>query len=193
MRGSARWALATSDADLKLPEAAGTFSCALDVPIGEAQTPRLYVMLRRTLTDVGLSTYTAKDHYRRTRPFGENEEPICTPEDQAALAKDGSYPSGHTAIGWAWALLLTEVSPERADAILARGAAYGESRNVCNVHWYSDVVAGRQIGAATLARLHADAAFRADLAAATKEVAALRVQGLKPTRDCAAEAAALGP
>ncbi len=36
-----------------------------------------------------------------------------------------------------------------------------------------------------------DAAFRADLEAAKAELAAVRGKGLKPQRDCAAEAAAL--
>ena len=157
----------------------------------EADTPHLYQLLRRTLTDAGLSTYSAKDHYKRTRPFVASKEPICTPAEQAAIEKDGSYPSGHTAIGWTWALLLTEIAPERTGAILARGVAYGESRNVCNVHWHSDVVQGRVIGAGVAARLHAEPAFRADLEAAKSELAAVRAQGAKPSRDCAAEAAAL--
>ena len=107
------------------------------------------------------------------------------------LREDGSYPSGHTAIGWAWALILTEIAPDRADAILARGRAFGESRNVCNVHWHSDVVEGRFMGAAAVARLHADPAFRADLEAAKAELATVRAKGLKPSRDCDAEAKAL--
>ena len=133
----------------------------------------------------------AKERYQRTRPFIGNKQPICTPSEQAMLANDGSYPSGHTAVGWAWALVLTEIAPERADEILARGVAYGESRNVCNVHWYSDVLQGRVIRAATLARLHAEPAFRADVDAAKAEVAAVRAQGAEPSHDCNAEAAAL--
>ena len=49
------------------------------------------------------------------------------------------------------------------------------------------------MGAAVVARLHGDAAFQADLAAVKKELAAARAKGLAPTRDCAAEAAALAP
>ncbi|WP_238946917.1 acid phosphatase [Seongchinamella unica] len=192
LRGTPRWELAISDADLHFPHAAGTFSCALDAPITEESAPYLYLLLRRTLTDAGLSTYTAKNNYSRPRPFMVNNEPTCTPEDQPSLEQDGSYPSGHTAIGWAWALILSEIAPDRADAILARGLAYGESRNVCNVHWHSDVVQGRFMGAGTVARLHADPLFRADLEAAKAEFAAIRAKGLKPERDCAAEAAALG-
>ena len=105
--------------------------------------------------------------------------------------KDGSYPSGHTAIGWAWALILCEIAPEQTDAILARGRAFGQSRVICNVHWHSDVVEGRFMGAAAVARLHVDPAFRAEIEAAKAELAAVRAKGLKPTRDCQAEADAL--
>ena len=191
LRGTPRWELAAKDAELMFPEAAGTFSCAMGIPITEQDTPHLYMLLRRTLADAGLSTYTAKNHYQRKRAFMVNEKPICTPEDEAGLRKDGSYPSGHTAIGWAWALILSEIAPDRADAILARGRAFGESRNVCNVHWHSDVVEGRFMGAAAVARLHADPAFRAEIEAAKDEFAAVRAKGLKPMRDCKAEVDAL--
>ena len=173
------------------PLAADTFSCALGIPITEKDTPHLYLLLRRTLADAGFSTYYAKSHYQRQRPFVVNDEPICTPEEKEFLVTNGSYPSGHTAIGWAWALILSEVAPDRATAILLRGRAYGESRIVCHVHWYSDVVAGRMMGAATVARLHADPGFRADLEKAKSEFAAQRFRGVKPTRDCQAEADAL--
>ena len=47
------------------------------------------------------------------------------------------------------------------------------------------------MGAATVARLHADPTFRADLEAAEDEFAAIRAKGVPPTGDCKAEAAAL--
>jgi acid phosphatase (class A) len=191
LRDTLRWELATDDADLMFPEAAGTFSCALGIPITQQDTPHLYMLLRCTLTDAGLSTYTAKNHYQRERPFMENDKPVCTPEDEEKLRNDGSYPSGHTAIGWAWALILTEIAPDRTDAILARGRAFGESRNICNVHWHSDVVEGRFMGAATVARLHADPVFSAELEAARAEYDAAVAKGLMPSQNCEAEAEAL--
>jgi acid phosphatase (class A) len=191
LQGSPRWQQATSDADLSFPHAAETFSCAMGIPINDTETPHLYMLLRRSFTDAALSTYAAKSRYNRTRPFMENNRPTCTPNDEALLRKDGSYPSGHTAIGWTWALILTEIAPSQTDAILARGRSFGDSRLICNVHWQSDVNEGRIMGASTAARLHADAAFRADLDAAKVEYDVARAENLKPSRDCSAEAAAL--
>ena len=192
LQGTPRWALAVEDNDLLFPHAAGTFSCALNAPITEEETAHLYMLLRRSLIDASRSTSAAKEHYKRVRPFIVNKEPICTPDaERERLLRSRSYPSGHAALGWAWALILTEIAPEQADEILARGRAYGQSRVICNEHWQSDVYAGQVMGAATVARLHADSAFRADLEAAKAEVAATRAKGLKPARDCTVEAAAL--
>jgi len=173
LRDAPRWEQAIKDADLHFPEATEAFSGVVGIPITEENTPHLYMLLRRTLTDAGLSTYTAKNHYARAGPFMLNDEPICTPEDDGALRKDGSYPSGHTAIGWAWALVLCEIFPEHANEILARGRAFGESRMVCNVHWQSDVNEGRFMRAATVAPIHANPVFLADLEAAKIEIKAI--------------------
>jgi acid phosphatase (class A) len=190
-RATPRWELATQDAELKFPQAAETFSCAINAPITEKDTPHLYIMMRRTLTDAGLSTYTAKNQYKRTRPFVVYKDTTCFPDEEKRLINDGSYPSGHASIGWAWALILSEIDPEHTNAILTRGRAFGESRVVCGVHWQSDVTEGQFIGASTVARLHADPVFRADIEAAKAELAAVRAKGLNPARDCQAEAAAI--
>ena len=190
LHGGPRWDQAITDANLRFPDAAETFACALDVRVSETDTPRLYMLLRRTLADNGLSPYPTKIKYMRARPFTVNGKPICTPADEAGLRKDGSYPSGHSAIGWGWALILAEAAPDRADAVLARGRAFGQSRMVCNVHWQSDVEEGRMMGSATVAKLHSVPEFRADLEAASAEIAAARAKGLRPTRDGAKHAAA---
>jgi membrane-associated phospholipid phosphatase len=191
LRGSTRFALAESDYDLRLPNLINDFSCALGASVTEDNAPYLSTLLRRSFTDLALSTYTAKNYYRRTRPFQQNNQPPGVPENRAALEHDPSYPSGHTAVGWGFALILTELSPDNANQILARGRAFGESRLIVNHHWYSDVVWGRVVGAATVARLHADSMFRADMDAAREEIAAIRTKDIAPARDCKAEAVAL--
>ncbi len=191
LKDTPRWRMAADDADLSFPNAASRFSCALGIRITEKGTPRLYQLIYRTLADATRAAVAAKECYHRDRPFVVNKEHTCAPGDEEALKRNGSYPSGHATIGWVWALVLSEIAPDRIDAILARGIAFGQSRVVCNAHWESDVIAGTLVGAAVVARLHTDATFMADVAAAKVEVAAARAKGPKPRSDeCAAEAKA---
>ena len=193
LKSGPRGELAARDAELRFPAAASTFSCALGVDISEQATPHLHMLLRRMLMDTGVATYKAKNHYQRTRPFVVFNESTCFPKDDAKLVKDGSYPSGHSAIGWAWALALSEVAPDHSNALLQRGRAFSQSRAVCGAHWKSDVEAGRLMGSAVVASLHSNEVFRAQLAQASQEVARARAQGLKPDEAaCAAEKEALG-
>jgi acid phosphatase (class A) len=191
MQGTPRWDMAIRDAATNLPDVARTFSCALNIPIDEERTPKVIALLRKTLVDAGRATSEAKRVYQRQRPFAVNGKPMCTPSGDGRLRGDGSYPSGHSSLGWALGLVLAEVAPDRADAVIARGRAYGQSRLVCNVHWQSDVIEGQMIGSAVVARLHAEPAFRNDVAAARAEVDALRAKGAKSEADCDAEARTL--
>ncbi|MBO9518615.1 MAG: phosphatase PAP2 family protein [Porphyrobacter sp.] len=190
IRNTPRWNLAASDANLKFPHAGELFSCAAGIPISPETTPKLYALLGRMLIDVGLSTYKAKTHYNRTRPFVSHNEGTCYPPDEELLRHDGSYPSGHSAAGWGWALVLAELVPDKADAILQRGRDFGQSRVICDAHWQSDVDAGRVIASGTVARLHADPGFQADLAAVRQEIASLSPVTQASTQ-CEAEAAVL--
>jgi acid phosphatase (class A) len=191
-QGTPRGAIAVQDADLRFPQAAQNFACALGLSVNEKDTPNLAMLLRRSMTDAGLATYRAKDQYKRTRPFVVYKTASCTPADDGFLVNDGSYPSGHTSIGWTWALLLTQVAPDRTDALVQRGRAFGQSRGICAAHWKSDIEAGRVVAAATVARLQASPVFNAQLLAARREYDMARTAGAKPVGvDCAAEAAAL--
>jgi len=190
LQGSARFEQAHADAEM-LPGAANHFACALGVEIDEQRAPNLYRLLARTRADVSKTTRAVKKHYQRPRPFMLNGKPTCSPDHEEGLRGNGSYPSGHTAAGWTWALLLAEIAPEHATDIIQRGRSYGQSRIVCNVHWYSDVVQGQALAAAVVAKLHDNAEFRDDLAKARDELAAARAQAQPLVHDCAAESAAL--
>jgi len=191
LRGKPRWDLARLDADLQFPQPAKNFSCALGIDINEKKTPHVYRLMQKVLTDAGLSTYGVKNAYNRIRPFVVHNEGTCYPDQEPLLRNDGSYPSGHTAAGWAWALVLSEVDPERTNALLKRGIEFGQSRVICNAHWQSDVDAGRIMGAATVARLHSNAEFLADLKAARQEVKAAQANGSSSKLSCTAENTAM--
>lgn len=191
LRGGARWELAARDADLSTGAVPRAFSCAAGVAISDADTPAIAHLMRRAAADFGMSTSGVKSIYQRPRPFMGNGEPTCDPDSEAALRTNGSYPSGHSAIGYGTGLVLAAVFPHRAAELVARGREFGESRRVCNVHWLSDVEAGRTIAAATFARLQSDPAFREDLRAAQAEAQGLAAGGGLTPENCNAEAAAL--
>lgn len=135
----------------------------------EANYPLTDTALDRVLAPLGAAIGVAKNRYDRERPFEVDSAVTTCIEASERIRASGAYPSGHAAFGWAWALVLAELDPAHADAILARGRAYGDSRVVCGLHYPSDVEAGRVIAAAALARLHAEPEFRAALDAARAE------------------------
>lgn len=171
-RNTPRGELAASDADIDAAGVATAMSEAFGMEISEQNTPELYKLLSTMREDAGdLSTRLAKNYYKRQRPYVHFKEHTCRPDHEAGLSGNGSYPSGHTAIGWSVALVLAEINPANQDAILKRGYEIGESRVICGFHYRSDVDGGRITAAAVVARLHADAAFQKQLAKAKKEVA----------------------
>ena len=178
--GTPRWRQAKADVELFGPVAHKSFACAIGKTITPAATPTLSRLLDRVVIDAGTSTAAAKDRYSRVRPAVGNDKPICVARE-AWLKTNGSYPSGHAAAGWAWGLILAELAPDRASAVTLRAREFGDSRFICGVHFPTDVEAGRIMGAATVARLHAEPAFASDLAAAKAELA-----GAPTATDCAA-------
>ena len=53
-KDSARFTLATTDAELHFPDAVKSFESTLGMEISETKTPKLYVLMRRVLTDAAL-------------------------------------------------------------------------------------------------------------------------------------------
>ena len=156
------------------PEAfARMYSEPFGLPITEKGTPAIYRLLARTADTAGASTGTAKRHYMRLRPYVLYGEPTLVPDDEESHRRTGSYPSSHSAMGWATALVLSEVNPDRAEPILQFGYEYGQSRVIAGYHFQSDVDIARLAAAAAVARLHNDKTFQKDLEKAKKEYARL--------------------
>lgn len=178
MRDTPRGAQALEDCDCSAAGDARAFSPAFGVTIDKENTPELFKLVSILQDASGwYGTTEAKEYYKRTRPFIYFNDGTCKPSDEEELSKNGSYPSGHTAGGFAVALVLAEINPDNQDTILRRGIAFGESRVICGYHWQSDVDAGYLIAAGVVARLHASEAFQKQLAAAKQEFAELKRQG----------------
>lgn len=170
LRDTPRGAQAVDDCNLSGDNLAETFSPGMGIEISREATPAIYDLILNMREDLGeLATRHAKEHYMRPRPFIVFGEDTCNPDHQAELSTNGSYPSGHTAVGWGIALVLAEINPACQDAILKRGYEMGQSRVICGYHFQSDVDAGRLVASAMVARLHADKGFAKKLDKARKE------------------------
>lgn len=177
-RDTERGEQARRDANVSGDGVAYAFSEAFGIEISKEVTPQIYRLVTRMREDAGdLATRDAKNHYKRKRPFTFFNEDTCLPADQQRLSTNGSYPSGHTSIGWATALVLAEINPDRQNEILSRGYEMGQSRVICGYHYQSDVDAGRLTGSAIVARLHADEDFMKQLTLAKEEFARLKKAG----------------
>ncbi len=166
---SARRAVAISDAEWSVACMSRIYANALGFTISKEATPAIYEMLSvgcMTADQIGI---LPKEHYMRTRPYVFFGEPTIVPGDEEGLSHNGSYPSGHTILGWSAALLLTELAPEHANAIMSIGYRYGQSRVIAGFHWQSDVDAGRLCASVAVARMHADARFQKLMEAAREE------------------------
>ena len=180
LKGSPRWALARSDADLHGDAPLRAFSCAVGFTVSATATPHLAALIHKMDVSEIADMRKSKAYWQHARPFVGNEQPICTEDDRANLEKSGAYPSGHTMLGWSTALVLAELLPDRATQILQRGRVFGESRIVCGVHWESDVQAGYMVGAAEIAAMHGSPAFRADMELARTELASHQHDATRP-------------
>ena len=173
-RDSARLAIAVGDAVWSVDNICGIYSGVLGITISPQTTPAIYRMLTVGLVTTDQAGKLPKNHYMRTRPYVHYDAPTIYPSDEAWLRTNGSYPSGHTILGWSAAMLLTELVPECADTILARGYMYGQSRVIAGYHWQSDVDAARLVASAAVARLHADKRFLRLMKKARREYRKLR-------------------
>ena len=181
-----RWQLAANDDQINHKAMLADFGCAVGLDLSAVDAPALSRVLIRSTADLLPLVNAAKDAYRRPRPYVEHEGPTCVVPTEE-LTASGSYPSGHAAAGWLYALLLVEIDPEHADAIVRRGRAFGESRVVCGVHYVSDIEGGRLTASALVAALHGAPQFETDVASARAELFSLRGRAQPAAAECERE------
>jgi acid phosphatase (class A) len=132
--------------------------------------PKVETLAGHVEDDVRIAVRSAKEHFRRLRPF-EIEPRIDNCIDN--VKADLSYPSGHAAFGWSMAYLLARLSPEHLMALEARATAFARQRAVCGVHFQSDLAAGKAAARWLLAEMEKSPEFRAAADAAAAELQAV--------------------
>lgn len=159
--GQAKWDNDHEDPSAFIPTLGPNFDMA-KLPA----TARLLVIVDH---EQSVAKKMAKAAFGRSRPW--IVDPSLVGCDHADDKPKTSYPSGHTTMGYAMAVVLADLLPNRAQAILARAQDYGESRLICGVHFRSDIVAGQALGTAVGVELLHAPALQADIAAARQELA----------------------
>jgi len=177
LKDSPRWSLAQQDA--REARIMDSYSCALGFTPSRKTTPKLAAMLRRVSHDVRPAISAPKKLYKRKRPYQVDRGAICA-RSGWIVGLTSDYPSGHTTWGWTVGLILAKAQPDRADALLNRADAYGQSRVICGVHNASSVDAGRINAMALVQALEASPGFQSDLAAVRAELDAARAAGPAP-------------
>ena len=169
-----RWQVALDDDATVYPRFIDQIGFRLD----RETTPALVALLNRVAEDTLAIAAEAKARHPRLRPYqAAGLGRVCgfarAPAPDAA-AKGTGYPSGHAAVAWGTALVLVEVVPQGAQAIIGRAVAFGQSRVVCGLHYPADIEAGQFIGSEVLAKAFEAPDFRRDLACARREIEAIR-------------------
>jgi acid phosphatase (class A) len=118
----------------------------------------------------------SKNHWKRVRPCPPASD--CAMHPEALAKKSFGYPSGHASRATVDAILLAQLFPQDADALMQHARDIGWRRVVKGVHTLQDIYAGREFGQALATDMLASPALQHDLAAAREE---LRAAGLVPT------------
>lgn len=173
--GTPRWIQAREDDSLEMGVVLKRYACAVDADLSPATAPATIRLLERSMMDASAVSSAAKTAYHRPRPFAGDDPaaPLCIDVPAERRANPSfSYPSGHGTLGMVWGLVLTQAAPDRAGPIAERSRSFIESREVCRVHYPSDLRAAERLGASIFARLQSSPEFQADLAAVKAEIAA---------------------
>ena len=134
------------------------------------------------------STNPSKEYFDYPRPYKVAQDKVVYRDKKGGDAYDstsGSYPSGHTNQAYWQGTLLATLLPELADEILARTSESGNYRVVMAMHYPLDVIGGRMMGQAAIAKRWADPEFRELLEDASDELhAVLEADCGEPLEEC---------
>jgi acid phosphatase (class A) len=137
--------------------------------------PRLHSLIDNVEDDIGPYVRALKEKFRRSRPYViEPRLEPCIDDVQDDL----SYPSGHATYAYVTARLLADMVPERRDELTQRGEEFARQRMMCGVHFFTDIAAGAVTAWWLVDKLQASPEFRADEAAARRELR--EALGLRP-------------
>lgn len=136
-----------------------------------SKLPATAKLIHEVTASEGPFSDIAKTEFHRRRPWIVDAAiQTCAPHRPSQDLQ--SYPSGHTTVGYGMGMVLANLMPSHAQAILGRSAQFAENRMICGMHFRSDIVAGQQFGTIMAIRLMQNPQFQSDMAAAKTELQA---------------------
>jgi acid phosphatase (class A) len=153
------------------------FAAATGTSFNLTNLPLTKALLEEVKLEIGPMIDAPKMHWKRQRPYVVDPRlTLGNPEPSF------SYPSGHSTRGTVYSMVIAELFPERAEAILSMGRQIGWDRVLIGKHFPTDIYAGRVLGKAIVRELKVSAEFQKDLAAAKAEIAMLPASQLKAAK-----------
>ena len=130
-------------------------------------TQALFITVRK---NERAQTGIFKHHFNRRRPYQIDTSitPCLPPKNFDINASD---PSGHTSMAFSSAVILADLLPDYAPAIMRRAEQYGRNRIICGAHHPFDVRSGQVLGTLIGVILLKNPALQPQLNAARAELA----------------------
>ncbi len=134
------------------------------------QLPATKALFKTVRANENIQTGIFKDYFNRQRPYQVDSSitPCLPPKNFDINASD---PSGHTTMAFSSAVILANLLPDYAPAIMRRAETYGRHRIVCGAHHPFDVRSGQVLGTLIGNTLLKTPALQPQLDAARSELA----------------------
>lgn len=130
--------------------------------------PKTAALFDRLVATEDVVDDLAKKTFNRPRPYMLNDQ--IHPLTKAS--KSGSWPSGHSTIGYLIATELSKMVPEKRNALFSRADQYASNRLIAGFHYRSDTVMSRTGAALIALKTEEQPEFKAEFDAAKAELRA---------------------
>ena len=127
-------------------------------PFHRPLPPEVAAFFKHVHADLDYAVGTVKERYQRPRPVwrGFGITPCID------IIGGYAYPSGHAANARLFALILSDLSPDRRAEFMARADEAALNRVIGGVHYPTDIEAGKRLAEAIYTDLHKNLAFQRD-------------------------------
>jgi len=127
-------------------------------PFSKPLPPEVAAFFKQIHADLDYAVGAVKDRYQRPRPAWRG----CGITPCIDIIGGYAYPSGHTANARLFALILSDVAPERRAEFMARADEAALNRVIGGVHYPSDIDAGKRLAEEIYVELRKNPAFQRD-------------------------------